>query len=224
MEMQPTVFVVDDDRDLCDCVAQVVQTLGVAVRSFSSGRELLEYCRPEMPGCMVLDIQMPDMSGLQLRQKMVAKGCHQPFIVLSGRGDVACAVEAMHLGALDFIEKPFSRQRLLDRIEDALLRDEEARKRGAEEAEVRSRAELLTARERQVLTLVGAGRITKQIARDLTISPKTVEVHRSNIMKKMRVESAAELLHLVARHPVISCGALPNWPSAAASAERGSRR
>ena len=205
MEAQPTVFVVDDDRDLCDCVAQIVQTLGVEVRCFSSARAMLEYCRPEMPGCMLLDIQIPDMTGLQLRQKMVAKGCFQPFIVLSGRGDVACAVEAMHMGALDFIEKPFSRQRLLDRVEDAISLDVEARKHRTEEASVRQRVDSLTARERQILGLVGSGKITKQIARELTISPKTVEVHRSNIMKKMHVDSAAELLHMVAKHRVVPC-------------------
>jgi FixJ family two-component response regulator len=137
---------------------------------------------------------------------MVAKGCRQPFIVLSGRGDVACAVEAMHMGALDFIEKPFSRQRLLDRIEDAIHQDAEARRHHAAETDIRARVESLTARERQILKLVGDGRITKQIARELAISPKTVEVHRSNIMRKMQVDSAAELLHLVARHPVTACG------------------
>ena len=204
MERQTTVMVVDDERDVCDCVAQVVGTLNVAVRCFTTGREVLEFCTPDLPGCLLLDMQITDMSGLDVREQMVARHCFQPFIMLSGRSDIACAVEAMHLGARDFLQKPFDRKRLLDSVQDALAWDAAERARRAEEDDVLERVNTLTARERQVLQLVGAGRITKQIARDLTISPKTVEVHRSNIMRKMHVDSAAELLHLVARHPRVS--------------------
>jgi len=204
MEFQTTVMVVDDERDVCDCVAQVVGTLGVAVRCFATGREVLKFCTPDLPGCLLLDMQITDMSGLEVRKQMVAQDCFQPFIMLSGRSDIACAVEAMHLGARDFLQKPFDRQRLLDRVQEALAWDAAERTRRVAENEILNRVSTLTARERQVLQLVGAGRITKQIARDLTISPKTVEVHRSNIMRKMHVDSAAELLHMIGRHPRVS--------------------
>jgi FixJ family two-component response regulator len=210
MERQTTVMVVDDERDVCDCVAQVVGNLGVAVRCFTTGHEVLEFCTPDLPGCLLLDMQITDMSGLAVREQMVARECFQPFIMLSGRSDIACAVEAMHLGARDFLQKPFDRKRLLARVEDALAWDAAERTRRAAENEILKRVDTLTARERQVLQLVGAGRITKQIARDLTISPKTVEVHRSNIMRKMHVDSAAELLHLVARNPRISSASTAN--------------
>jgi FixJ family two-component response regulator len=204
MEIRPTVFVVDDDQDMCDTIARTVGVLGVAVRCFSSAAGMLDFCQPEMTGCLILDIEMPGMSGLHLRKQLAAKGCHQPFIVLSGRADIASAVAAMHQGAMDFIEKPFRRQHLLDRVQEAIARDAELRRLRAEQAAVRARVDSLTARELQVLELVGTGKITKEIARDLTISHKTVEVHRSHIMKKMRVDSAAELLYLIAKYPVTS--------------------
>ncbi len=204
METRPTVFVVDDDEDLCESIARTVGILGVAVRCFSSAAEMLAYCKPEMTGCLILDIEMPGMNGLNLRRQLAARGCQQPFIVMSGRADIASAVAAMHQGALDFIEKPFSRQHLIDRVQEAIARDGELRRLRAERAAVQARIDSLTARQRQILELVGTGKITKQIARDLTISHKTVEVHRSHIMKKMRVESAAELLHLIAKHSATS--------------------
>ncbi|HEV3138537.1 MAG TPA: response regulator [Pirellulales bacterium] len=203
MEARPTVFVVDDDQDVCDSVARAVGVLAVDVQCFLSPAGMLDFCRPEMTGCLILDIEMPGMNGLHLRKQLAAKGCQQPFIVMSGRADIASAVAAMHQGALDFIEKPFRRQHLLDRVQEAIARDAELRRLRGEQAAVRALVESLTARERQVLELVGTGKITKEIARDLTISHKTVEVHRSHIMKKMRVDSAADLLHLIAKYPVM---------------------
>lgn len=203
METQPTVVVVEDDNGTCDSVAGAVAALRVNVRRFSCARETLEFCKPDMPGCFVLDSQTRGMDGLHLRQKLAAKGCQQPFIFVPGHGDVASAVEAMRQGALDCIEKPLDRQRLLGRVQQAITQDHDSRRVRAERAEVMARAQSLTPREMQVLELVAAGKITKEVARILTISPKTVEVHRSNIAKKMRVESAAELLHLVAKYAVV---------------------
>jgi two-component system, LuxR family, response regulator FixJ len=203
MEEQPTVFVVDNEDEVRDCVVGAASTLGVAVQQFSSASDTRDYCRPDMPGCFVLDQGAPDAGGLHLLKQLTAKGCRQPFIFVTGAGDVATAVAAMHEGAVDCIEKPLDSQRLLRRVQQAITQDAQFRRRQAERACATQRFATLTARERQVLERVAAGRITKEIARELAISPKTVEVHRSNIMKKLHVESAAELLHLIARHALL---------------------
>ena len=123
MEARPTIIVVDDDEAMCDSIARTVGVLDVAVRCFSSAAAMLDFCQPEMTGCLILDIELPGMNGLHLRKQLAAKGCQQPFIIVSGRADIASAVAAMHQGALDFIEKPFRRQHLLDRVQEAIARD-----------------------------------------------------------------------------------------------------
>jgi FixJ family two-component response regulator len=203
MDAQPTVVVVEDDDDVRDSAAGAVAALRVAVQRFSCARATLDFSEPDMAGCFVLDQQVRGIDGLDLWQKLAAKGCQQPFIFISGHGNVASAVEAMHQGALDCIQKPINRQRLLDGVQQAITRDAASRRLRTELAIVTAHVNSLTPREMQVLELVAAGSLTKTIAIRLIISPKTVEVHRSNIMKKMRVESAAELLHLIAKHRIV---------------------
>jgi two-component system, LuxR family, response regulator FixJ len=207
METPPTVVVVENDSDMPASTARVVDGLRVVVKRFSCPRETLDFCKPDMVGCFVLDQQVRDIGGLHLRQQLASQGCQQPFIFISRFGDVSSAVEAMHQGALDCIPKPFDRQRLLDRVQQAIAQDAATRRFRADRAIVTTRAQSLTPRETQILGLVAAGKITKEIARELAISPKTIEVHRSNIMKKMQVGSAAELLHLIAMHAVVSFSA-----------------
>ncbi|HEX3725911.1 MAG TPA: LuxR C-terminal-related transcriptional regulator [Pirellulales bacterium] len=203
MLTQPTVFVVEEDDEVRYSVAEVAPGLGVVVQQFSSADETLAFCRPEMPGCFVLEDRAGGTSGLILRRQLKAQGCQQPFIFVSSRGDVASAVEAMHQGALDCIEKPLDRQRLSDRVRQAISQDANGRRQRADRSAAAARFDALTPRERQVVELVAAGKITKEIAKLLSISSKTVEVHRSNIMRKMHVESAAELLHLIARFSLL---------------------
>lgn len=200
METQPTVVVVEDDHEVLDSAAGAVAALPVVVQRFSCPHEALHYCKPEMLGCFVLGQQIRGIRGLELRQKLADQGCQQPFIFISRNGDVATAVEAMHQGALDCFPSPFDRSRLLTVVQQAIARDATARRLRAERAVVVARIQSFTPRETQVARLVAAGRITKEIAHELAISPKTVEVHRSNLMRKMRVESAAALLHLIAMH------------------------
>jgi FixJ family two-component response regulator len=199
MESLATVFLVDDDEDLRNGVAWILRGAGLAVEAHASPDGLLQAPPPDLLGCFLLDLQLPGMSGLELLKRLCEKGCHQPFIVLSGRGDISMAVEAMRLGAIDFIEKPFSHQRLLDAVQKAVEHDISARRRRAEQLGLQQRLNTLTSREREVLECVVLGRLSKQIAHELMISPKTVEVHRSRIMKKLEVDSLAQLLHTMTR-------------------------
>jgi two-component system response regulator FixJ len=198
--MLSTVFVVGDVYDVRECLDGVTTTGPLAVRRFDSADDALDYCEPHMPGCFVVDQQIRGTSGLQVHEQLHAKGCQQPFIFVLQDLDVALAVKAMHRGALDCIERPLDRERMRSCIQQAIARDTDLRRLQAAQAAVLARVVSLTPRERQVLEYVAAGDITKSIARRLGISPKTVEVHRSNIMRKMHVESAAGLLHLVAKH------------------------
>lgn len=200
METLSTVFVVGDVHDVGDCLEGMITPGQLAIRRFASAGDALDYCEPQMPGCFVLDQLVRGTSGLQVHERLHAKGCQQPFIFVLQDGDVASAVEAMHHGALDCIERPLDRERLRSCIQEAIVQDADFRRAHAERAAVLARVVSLTPRERQILEYVAAGEITKSIARLLNISPKTVEVHRSNIMRKMHVESAAGLLHLVAKY------------------------
>lgn len=217
MEATATVFVAGDAHDIRECLDVVAITGPYTVRRFSSIHDALEHCEPEMPGCFVLDQTIRGASGLHLYEQLRAKGCQQPFIYLLRDANVSAAVEAMHHGALDCIERPLGPERLLSCVRKAIGTDADSRRRQADRAVVLARVELLTPREKQILELVAAGEITKAIARQLQISPKTVEVHRSNIMKKMQVESAAGLLHQVAKYALFpfSTEAIPTFSSGA---------
>ena len=202
MSNKPTVFVVDDDQEVRESIRWLIESVGMKAKTFASAQEFLDSYDPEQPGCIVLDVRMPESSGLELQKKLLARGIEIPTIVVSAYGNVAVAVEAMKHGAVDFIEKPFSDQALLDRIQQAIEKDRQQRRRKAQQANAAARFNVLTSREREVIDLVVIGKPTKRIAIDLGISPKTVEAHRSHIMQKMAIESLAELVRLaVAARP-----------------------
>ncbi len=199
MKDDPTVSVVDDDPDLRRSMQWMLSKSGLNVRTYASAEHFLQDYDPDEPGCIVLDLRMPGMDGLELQQKMSRKKWSAPVIILTGHGDVSTAVGAMEAGALAFIEKPFNRQVLLDRILQALEQDVEARHRRTEQERLESRLTLLTPREREVMQLVVDGKTTKQIARQLGTSDRTIEVHRKHVMKKMGADSLARLVMLAIR-------------------------
>jgi FixJ family two-component response regulator len=197
LNTQVTVFVVDDDRAVRDSLALLVQSVGLEVETFAGAREFLDAYRPDRPGCLITDIRMPGMSGLDLQERLTEDGYHIPVIVLTGFGDVPAAVRALKGGAVDFVEKPFNPQALLDLVQQAIARDTELREQAAREADVAERVALLTPREQEVMALVVAGKANKVVAIDLAISERTVELHRGRIMKKMQARSLAELMRIV---------------------------
>lgn len=205
MSTEPTVFVVDDDAAVRDSLAMLMQSENLSVRTFASAREFLDAYSADEPGCLITDIRMPGMSGLELQEKLAADGVAIPVIVLTGHGDVPAAVRALKTGAVDFVEKPFEPQKLLDLVQGAIVEDAESRRNAARQAEVAERVASLTPREREVMELVVAGKANKVIAFDLAISERTVELHRGRIMKKMRARSLAELMRMVL--PANSTGA-----------------
>jgi two-component system response regulator FixJ len=197
LTLAPVVFVVDDDPAMRDSLRWLIESTGVQVETFPDAQTFLARIRPELPGCLVLDVRMPGMSGLDLQAELTRRGIGLPTIVLTGHAEVPMAVRAVKAGAIDFIEKPFSDQLLLDRVGQGIEMDREARESRARRADVLRRLSLLTQREREVLDLVVGGRANKEIAATLGLSTKTVEVHRSHVMDKMRASSVAELVRLV---------------------------
>jgi two-component system, LuxR family, response regulator FixJ len=192
----PTVYVVDDDDRMRRALDTLLSTVGYKTAVFSRPSEFLATFRPDSPGCLVLDIRMPDMSGLELQQHLNRIGSMLPVIFITGHGDVPMAVQAMKEGAFEFIQKPFRDQDLLDRINHALKQDAEIRNTVARRAEVLHRLESLTPRERQVMDLVVDGAANKVIAIDLELSERTVEIHRAKVMEKMGARSVAHLVKL----------------------------
>ena len=193
---EPTVFVVDDDRAMRDSLSWLLDSVGLRVRSYATAAEFLADHDPAQPGCLVLDVRMPGMSGLDLQAELARRGVELPTIVITGHAEVSMAVRAVKAGALDFIEKPFSDQLLLDRVRQALEIDLEVREVRRRREDALRRLATLTAREREVLNLVVAGKQNKEIASELGVSPKTVEVHRAHVMSKMCVDSLAELIRI----------------------------
>lgn len=193
----PTVYVVDDDDGMRRALAALLSTVDYQSVFYSRPSEFLANFKPNDPGCLVLDIRMPEMSGLELQQQLNRMGSMLPVIFITGHGDVPMAVQAMKEGALEFIQKPFRDQDLLDRINHALQQDAENRKSIARRAEVSHRLESLTPRERQVMNMVVEGSANKVIAIDLGLSERTVEIHRAKAMEKMGARSVA---HLVKMH------------------------
>jgi FixJ family two-component response regulator len=193
---EPTVFVVDDDRAMRESLSWLLDSVGLRVRSYATAADFLAEHDPAQPGCLVLDVRMPGMSGLDLQAELARRGVELPTIVITGHAEVSMAVRAVKAGAIDFIEKPFSDQLLLDRVRQALEIDLEAREVRRRREDARRRLATLTAREREVLNLVVAGKANKEIASALGVSPKTVEVHRAHVMSKMYVDSLAELIRI----------------------------
>ena len=189
----PTIFVVDDDARMRDSLRWLLESVSLTAETYGSATEFLEAYDPDCPGCLVLDVRMPGMSGLQVQDLLAARDIQLPIIMISGHGDVPTAVRAVQKGAVDFIEKPFNDQLLLDRIHSALTLDAQRRQANTRLREACDRFATLTPREQEVLKLVLAGSPNKVIAFELGISTKTVETHRSRVMKKMDAKSVAEL-------------------------------
>jgi hypothetical protein len=192
-----TVFVVDDDEAVRTSLKLLLRSVGLPVETFTSAQEFLDRFDADRPGCLVLDIRMPGMSGLELQEHLNAMHAMIPVVFITGHGDVPMAVEAMQHGAVDFIQKPFRDQDLIDRINQALEKDRENRAGLHERDNIRTRIADLTPREREVLDLVSAGKANKVIASDLDVSQRTVEIHRARVMEKMGASSLAHLVRMV---------------------------
>jgi two-component system response regulator FixJ len=201
MRSEPTVFVVDDEPAMREFLRWLVESVGLPVETFSTAREFLDACDPERPGCLVLDARMPGMSGFDLQEELAARKISIPIIIITAYAEVPMAVRALKTGAFDFIEKPFSHQVLLDRIQQAIESDQVARRVQMQQAAVRSRLARLTPRQRQVLDRMIAGKPSKIIAAELGLSPKTVDVHRARVMRTMQAASLADLLRLTLMSP-----------------------
>jgi RNA polymerase sigma factor (sigma-70 family) len=194
---KPTVFVVDDDDAVRNMIGQLVEAVDLNAETFSSAQEFLDSYDPARPGCLILDVRMPGMSGMKLQEELVERNICLPIIFVSGHGDVPMAAEAFKRGAVDFIEKPFRNQALLDQIQVALAEDARLRQNQAKREAVKARLALLSPREREVMELVRAGKPNKVIAGELGLSQRTVEVHRAGIMEKLQVNALAELVTMV---------------------------
>ena len=192
----PTVFVVDDDPSIRRALTRVIQSVGLATETYPGAQPFLDAYQPARPGCLVLDIRMPHLDGLELQALLDRQGFEIPIIFITGHGDVRTSVRAMKLGAVDFLQKPFSDQDLLEAIKRALARDADLRQMHAVRNEIARRFERLTPREREVFALVTIGKMNKNIAAELGASEKTIKVHRGRVMEKMQAESLAELVRL----------------------------
>jgi two-component system, LuxR family, response regulator FixJ len=193
----PCVFVVDDDDAVRSSLRLLLKSVGQTAEAYPSAQAFLDAFDPDRPGCLVLDIRMPGMSGLELQQKLNAMHAITPIVFITGHGDVPMAVEAMQNGAVDFIQKPFRDQDLLDRINQAMEKDKANRTGLLARDEIRRRMATLTPREREVLDLVTQGKANKVVAGDLDVSQRTVEIHRARVMEKMEASSLAHLVRMV---------------------------
>jgi len=201
------VFVIDDDPSIRMAIKELIEAVGITCQAFESGQELLNATLPDVPGCLVLDVRLPGLSGLNLQRELKARGCNIPIIFITGHGDIPMTVQAMKAGAVEFLTKPFRDQDLLDAIEQALERDRLARQELTEIRELRQRSEALTPRELEVMRLVVSGLLNKQIAAELGISEKTVNVHRAQVMHKMHADSLADLVRMSEKRGVNSVAA-----------------
>jgi len=190
------VFVIDDDASMRDAVSRLLNAVGLTVQTFASAREFLAGRLPDVPGCAVLDVRLPGLSGLDLQREMVERGIHIPVIFITGHGDIPMSVQAMKAGAVEFLTKPFRDQDLLDAVRSGIQLDRQGRKERAELAELHEGLRQLTPREREVMSLVVAGLLNKQIALRLGTSEKTIKIHRSHVMQKMRADSLADLVRM----------------------------
>ena len=192
----PIVFIVDDDEAVRDSTALLVRSLSLRSETFASAQEFLDDFDAQQPGCIVLDVRMPGMSGLELQEVLAEKGATIPIIFITAHGDVPMAVSALKRGAMDFIQKPFRDQELIDKIQAALCRDAEIRDAVADRERFKGRIALLTPREREVMGLVVDGHANKVIAAELGLSERTVEIHRARVMAKMAADSLARLVQM----------------------------
>jgi FixJ family two-component response regulator len=190
------VFIVDDDASLRESLKNLIRSVGLRVEPFASAQEFLRSKRPDVPGCLVLDVRLQGLSGLDLQKRMADSDIEMPIIFISGHGDIPMTVQAMKAGAVEFLTKPFRDQDLLDAVQHALERDRAAREQREEIQKLRRRFESLTQREREVMGLVVTGLLNKQIAGELGTSETTVKIHRHQVMEKMAANSLAELVRM----------------------------
>jgi len=196
---EPTVYLVDDDPGVRRSAKELIESIGLRVQAFGSAREFLEAQRADAPGCLVLDIRLPGLSGLDLQRELAKTSSPLPIIFISGHGDIPMTVQAMKAGAIEFLPKPFRDQQLLDAISQAIERDRLARNERREVAELRRRHDSLTPREREVMTFVVKGLLNKQVGAELGMSETTVKLHRGQVMQKMKAESLADLVRMAER-------------------------
>lgn len=196
-ERAPTVYIVDDDDAVRNSLRLLLKSVGLAAVALPTAQEFLSSYDPQQPGCLILDVRMPGMSGLELQQQLNVRGAVIPVIFITGHGDIPMAVEAMQHGAFDFLQKPFRDQDLIDRIQRALAKDRTNRAELTERSKVRERFESLTPREREVLALVTSGKPNKVMAAELGVSQRTVEIHRARVMEKMHASSLAQLVRMM---------------------------
>ncbi len=195
-EPDSIVFVIDDDRLIREGMQSLIKSIGLRVETFASARDFLAAKRPDAPACLILDVRMPEVSGLDLQRKLGEAKIQIPIIFITGHGDIPMTVRAMKEGALEFLTKPVRGQELLDAVQKAVARDRELRKERAEMSEIRLRFESLTPREKEVLDLVVAGLLNKQIADQLGASELTIKTHRAHLMQKTEADSLAHLVRM----------------------------
>lgn len=213
MDISPVVFIVDDDKSVAESMARLLRIEGFVTRTYSSPSEFLVHHEPGIPGCLITDLIMPDMSGLDLQRALLTQGCTRPIIFVTGRGDISTTVVGMRAGAVTFLAKPVRRVELIATVREAIERDSNARQVNHERERVSQLLDTLTPRELQVLRLVITGMLNKQIAAELGAAEKTIKVHRGRLMDKMQVRSAAALAQLLSSHR------LDAYTSSPASAE-----
>ena len=198
-DAESTVFVVDDDVSLRTSTERLLRSMGFTVRTFASAKEFLDHARPDGPACLLLDVRLPGLSGLDLQHELARSGVQIPIVFMTGHGDIPMTVRAMKAGALEFLTKPVRKEALVDAIRAALDRDRASRAERHEARTLRERYEQLTPREREVMALVVSGLLNKQIASELATAERTVKFHRAHIMQKMEAESLAALVRMAAQ-------------------------
>lgn len=195
--MQESVFLVDDDPDVREAISFLLTAEGLAVESFASPREILDYITPDHAGCFLLDVRLPDMNGLELQEALQKRNIRLPIIFISGHGDIPMAVRAINAGALDFIEKPFNDELLLEKVNNALEINRSEREFHRDKLEVEKRLATLTPREREVMEGILKGKLNKIIAYDMGVSVRTVEVHRAHVLEKLGARNSSDMVRLV---------------------------
>jgi FixJ family two-component response regulator len=198
------VFVVDDDPSVRSSLKFLISTVGLQVETFESAETALQKLSPEAPSCLVLDVRLRGLSGLDLQGELAARNCQVPIVFITGHGDIPMTVRAMKAGAVEFLTKPFRDQDLLDAIHIALERDRARRKQEKEITELQQRFDLLTSREREVISLVAAGKLNKQIADQLGTAENTIKVHRSRAMEKLGADSLADMVRMIEKFKGLS--------------------
>ena len=196
---KPVVFIVDDDRSMCEALERLLGTVGLKAHTFGSAHEFMSTKRPDVPSCLVLDVRLPGLSGLDLQRRLVDMDPPMPIVIITAYADIPMTVQAVKAGAVEFLTKPFRDQELLDAVQEAIDRDRTLRLERAELTELRQTYGSLTQREREVMTLVVTGLLNKQVAARLGTSEATVKAHRAQLMEKMRVESLAQLVRVAGR-------------------------